>query len=186
MVSNTFFNVPPRIRFKFAAHKALAALTLILQKSQGIDLHAIMKTFYFAEKEHLNAYGRPIVGATYRAMKFGPVPLEIYEMVKAEPMWLAELELNEFPWRLEGYKVIWQGTSEADRDELSETDVEAIEAALAKSKRMSFNQRTAATHGPDWQAAELGFMRYEDMIDDGPEKERILENLQEVGRFLRL
>lgn len=51
---------------------------------------------------------------------------------------------------------------------------------------MTFSQRTAATHGPDWQAAELGMMRYEDMIDDGPNKEALIEYLNGTAKYMRL
>ena len=89
------------IRFKFAAHKAKAAILLSAQEWPGIDIHGLLKACYFADVAHLNRHGRPIFGATYRAMKFGPVPLEIYEMLKGDPLWLAELSLERFPWRLE-------------------------------------------------------------------------------------
>jgi len=51
---------------------------------------------------------------------------------------------------------------------------------------MNFTERTAATHGADWQKADLGIMRYEDMLDDTPEKGAIIEYLQENARFMRL
>jgi hypothetical protein len=51
---------------------------------------------------------------------------------------------------------------------------------------MTFNERTAITHGPDWQAAELGWMKYEDMIEDSPTKEETVAFLRETGRFLKL
>jgi hypothetical protein len=51
---------------------------------------------------------------------------------------------------------------------------------------MTFNERTAATHGPDWQAANMGIMRYEDMIEESQTKEETVEYLREAGRFMRL
>jgi hypothetical protein len=51
---------------------------------------------------------------------------------------------------------------------------------------MSFNERTAATHGPDWQAADLDMMQYEDMLDDGPDKAERVAYLREAAPFLRL
>lgn len=171
------------IRFRFAPAKARAAVQWMLQEARpdSLDLHTILKTCYFADKHHLNRWGRPIFGARYRAMRYGPVPVEIYEMLKGEHYWLAELGADRFPWSLTGYRV--RGENEPpDLDELSRTDLEALEEAFARARDMTFDQRTAATHGPDWQKAQLGWMRYEDMIDpENPRREEILETLEEIS-----
>lgn len=175
-----------RIRFKFAPEKARAALHWMVSGRPNIDLHAALKACYFADKKHLNEHYRPIFGATYRAMKFGPVPLEIYEMAKSEPLWLAELGDEAMPWRLDGYRLRLLGNDEPDLSPLSETDMECLREALDTSLRMNFSERTAATHGPDWQAAELGLMAYEDMLEEGDNKAAIVEYLRENSRFMRL
>lgn len=70
----------------------------------------------------------------------------------------------------------------ADLDELSPSDLEALADAFERARRMTFDQRTAASHGPDWQKAQLGWMRYEDMIDpDNPRRQEILETLEEIA-----
>lgn len=175
-----------RIRFKFAAEKALAAIHWMLRQSDGLDLHAMLKSCYFADKEHLNAHGRPIFGATYRAMKYGPVPIEIYEMAKGEPLWLAELGLERMPWRTMGYHLRLETNEEPDLDILSESDLEALKSGFTTSRLMTFDSRTAATHGPDWQRANLGLMFYEDMLEDGPHKAEKIAYLREAGPVMRL
>jgi uncharacterized phage-associated protein len=174
------------IRFRFAPGKARAAILWMLERASRLDLHTVLKTCYFADKDHLNRHGRPIFGATYRAMRFGPVPLEIYEMTKGDPIWLSELEADAYPWRLDGHHLqrIWN--SPVDLSELSKSDVAALEDAFSLCSNMTFNERTAATHGPDWQAANMGIMRYEDMIEESQTKEETVEYLREAGRFMRL
>ncbi|RAI42559.1 type II toxin-antitoxin system antitoxin SocA domain-containing protein [Rhodoplanes roseus] len=175
-----------RIRFKFSPEKARAAIHWMVREKPGIDLHALLKACYFADRAHLNAFGRPIFGATYRAMKFGPVPLEIYEMAKGEPLWLADLGMDAYPWRLDGFRLRLVANSEPDISVLSESDVDALKEGLGRSTSMSFDARTSATHGADWQAAELGIMSYEDMIDDSPDKAELVGLLRETSRFMRL
>jgi uncharacterized phage-associated protein len=175
-----------QIAFRFSARKARAAMHWMLQQVPVLDLHTALKTCYFADKDHLNKHGRPILGATYRAMKFGPVPLEVYEMAKGEPYWLAELAADRYPWDLKGYKLHLASNDDPDLDVLSQSDVQALEAGFSRSRRMSFNERTAATHGKDWQAAELGIIKYEDMLDDTPEKPERVNYLREASRFMRL
>lgn len=176
------------IRFKFSPQKARAAVHWMVQNKPGIDLHAMLKACYFADKKHLNAIGRPVFGATYRAMRFGPVPLEIYEMAKGDPMWLSEMGADRYPWEIrEGHRLVLSGNGAPDLSVLSTTDMEAIKYGLDRSSSMNFSARTAATHGADWQAADLGTMRYEDMIDsDLPDRDERIAYLREAGRHLRL
>lgn len=174
------------IRFKFAPRKAWAAIHWMVSQMPGIDLHSLLKACYFADKKHLNEHGRPIFGAVYRAMRYGPVPLEIYEMAKGEAYWLAEMRRNQYPWRIDGYQLRLESNEAANTGSLSESDMEALKAGLSKSRSMTFDDRTAATHGPDWQAAELGVMRYEDMIEETPQKEEMVAYLRETARFIRL
>ncbi|KCZ60833.1 type II toxin-antitoxin system antitoxin SocA domain-containing protein [Hyphomonas chukchiensis] len=179
-----------RIRFKFAAEKALAAIHYMVCESPGIDLHGMMKTCYFADKSHLEKHKRPVFGATYRAMRFGPVPLEIYEMAKGESYWLAELQVDSLPWRLDGYKLHLADTQTnscaPDLGALSKTDIDEIQSALQLACSLSFDARTRATHGDDWQRAELGIMQYEDMIPESPNKGELVAYLRETAHNLRL
>ena len=176
------------IIFKFAADKACAALHRMVSAMVSVDLHTALKACYFADKDHLNRYGRPVFGAQYRAMPFGPVPLEIYEMAKCEPMWLAELGVNDLPWRLTGYTLTANPAinEEPDLGVFSQSDQAALAHGIDTSVGLTFDQRTAATHGADWQAARLGMMRYEDMIADGPGKASLVQELRESAPYMRL
>lgn len=175
-----------KIRFKFAPDKAWDAIHWMVIQCPNIDLHTLLKACYFADKEHLNMHGRPIFGASYRAMKFGPVPLEIYEMAKSDPIWLADLGQDRYPWGIDGYRLSLLDNDEPLMESLSESDREEIAAALKKSMAMSFTQRTAATHGHDWQSARLGMMKYEDMIEESEEKSDLVAYLKEAAPVLRL
>jgi hypothetical protein len=175
-----------QIAFRFAARKARAAIHWMLLEVGTLDLHTVLKTCYFADKAHLNLHNRPIFGTTYKAMRFGPVPLEIYEMAKGEAYWLAELGADRYPWSLKGYRVHLDDNDAPELGVLSQSDRDALPTALTKSRSMDFNERTAATHGPDWQSAHMGIMSYEDMLDDTAEKSERIAWLKEAGQHLRL
>ena len=59
---------------------------------------------------------------------------------------------------------------EPELDVLSKSDLEALQAGFERSRGLTFTERIAATHGDNWQAANLGLMCYENMMEDGPEK----------------
>jgi hypothetical protein len=171
------------IRFRFNAEKAYQAILWMLGESATLDLHTILKACYFADKSHLNEFGRPVFGATYRAMKYGPVPLEIYEMLKSEPIWLCEAERDEFPWQVRGRgRIELSGDRHApNRVALSQSDMDHLRAAFDRARSMTFNERTRETHGRDWQRAYLGLMDYADMIEDGPDRDEKIEGLRSLA-----
>ena len=176
-----------RAVYRFAPKKAFEAIHYMVSSSQPIDLHTILKACYFADKSHLNEHHKPIFGATYRAMRFGPVPLEIYEMVKGESLWLWECGRDRMPWSLHGYRVSLDENENSDLGEFSETEKEHLINGLRQSASMSFTDRTAATHGPDWQKANGGIIAYEDMLDENmPGRDQIVEYMRETARHVRL
>ena len=154
------------IRFKFAPDKAWDAIHWMVIQRPNIDLHTLLKACYFADKEHLNKHGRP----------FAPVTtLQGYDLGQ-----------DRYPWGIDGYRLSLLDNAEPLMESLSDSDKEEIAAALKKSMAMSFTQRTAATHGRDWQSARLGMMNYEDMIEESEEKTDLVAYLKEAAPVLRL
>lgn len=62
------------------AEKALEAIVYVSHRTQ--NLFNIVKTLYFADKLHLQNYGRLITGDRYIAMEDGPVPSGAYDLIK--------------------------------------------------------------------------------------------------------
>jgi len=65
----------PKLQFSFNLAKFVQAL-VFFSKNGVSDLTKLKaaKLFYFADKEHLLRYGRPIIGDVYFALNLGPVP----------------------------------------------------------------------------------------------------------------
>lgn len=158
----------------------------MLRQGAGCDLHTSFRVCHFADKRHLNEHDRPVFGAIYRAMKCGPVPLEIYDMMRGSPLYLAELDADRYPWALHGYYLRIRDDDDPDMSVLPKSDMEALEYGYRQARSMTFNERTAATHGRDWQAARLGTMRYEDMIEDRLDKADKVAFLREAAPYPRL
>jgi uncharacterized phage-associated protein len=174
-----------KIRFRFHPEKAFAFIHHMVSEGE-IDLHSALKACYFADKAHLNKFYKPIFGATYQAMRYGPVPLEIYDMMKGEPLWLAEVAHPSYLWQLNGFKLNRISDEKPNYDDMSQTNLACLNEALTLSKSLTFNQRTELTHQADWANANLGIMSYEDMLEENDEKSFIISNLQETARFMRL
>lgn len=63
------------IQFEFKIEKFVNAVAYLASHSLPfLDKLKISKLLYFSDKIHLQNYGRPIVGDTYYALSYGPIP----------------------------------------------------------------------------------------------------------------
>ncbi len=63
--------------------KKLTELVLfILDKTGGVDFYHAFKILYFAEMKHLAKWGSGFVPDEFCALKYGPVPTQLYDAVK--------------------------------------------------------------------------------------------------------
>ena len=191
------------ITFRFRPVKALEAASWMLRTAKcdpvdpadRLDLTTILKTCYFADKRALNEIGRPVFGGHYMALELGPVPVEIAEMLRCDPVWLAELAgdgLTDYPWETEGCRVFLRPGHDGHEDcgSIAPIDMPLIEEEFAKCRAMTFTQRTRETHGMDWMLGcdrPGNVMAYEDMISETrPGRDELIEDLQENGRYFAL
>lgn len=172
-----------RARYPANMAKALEVVLWLADKDPEIDFHKILKLLFFADKYHLNKYGRPIVGGTYLADIYGPVSQPVYLILREEPLTAEMLERNgEPPFKVVSrYKV--RAERSANRRLLSASDAEALDHAHRLYGHLSFREITELSHDEfAYQNADGGEMRYEDFLEDGPDREERAEDLAEVSR----
>ncbi len=81
---------------RFSEQKALAAILYLANKTGKIDMYALLKTLYYADKYHFQQWGRTITGDTYHRLPFGPVPSKTYDMLKSvRGDWLWSRDLSD-------------------------------------------------------------------------------------------
>src|SRR3972149_11325135 len=73
----------PRRYFKYDPENACQVILWIARRVRSANFHRSRKIAYFADRVHLQKYGRQICGDSYAAMRHGPVPSGIYDMLKA-------------------------------------------------------------------------------------------------------
>jgi uncharacterized phage-associated protein len=144
-------------RFDFDWGKAIQAIDYLVSLRPGLTQYYIGKVMFFADREHLVDYGRPISGDKYVAMEHGPVPSAIRDLLKAETGYPDEIidQLNaRLDRKIDGNKqyVYSKGTREFSR--LSGSDMAYLKAALEQYADMSFSQLKAISHkDPAYEAA---------------------------------
>jgi len=166
-------------------NKALEVILWLANHEPGIDIYHVVKAAFFADKMHITAYGRPIVGDIYEAGEYGPLPRVIYGLLKHEPLEIMAAGTNGvLPFKVnEDFTV--RPDREANLRKLSESDREALQHGLDSVRGKSFDELVDITHSdPAYLNAEGAMLDYRDFIpEDDPERDSKAQDLCETARY---
>lgn len=174
-------------RYKIHTAKALEVILWLVNERPGMDVYHVVKCAFYADKYHLNEYGRPIAGDLYQAARYGPLGQSVYGLLTNNPLDALALGLN-FPVPLT-VRPGWQvyADREPNLNRLSESDVEALRHAVERYADMSFNELVELSHSERaYQRAFGGPMRYEDLLDETPDLGQRQSDIVEVSGRARL
>lgn len=173
------------LRFQFDERKGTEALAYMATKWPDITIFYASKVLFFAEKKHLNTYGRPIVADTFIAMPNGPVPSTLYDFIKGNLSssgdpdgFRGAVDTSSHP-KIKAKRPYASGI-------LSATDVECIDEAISFCRPKSFGHLSQLTHQePAWtEAFANSAMDYELFIEDSnPSREAILADAREFAAY---
>jgi hypothetical protein len=171
------------VRYIPSATKALEVILWLSNQRNGIDLYHLVKACFFADKYHLNKFGRPVIGDTYRAAAWGPLPQVVYGLLRHEPMEILALGINgPLPFTTDSHYCVFPDR-EANKERLSESDIEALTFGLREVEGKSFDDLVKMTHrDPAYLKARSGLMDYRDFIsEDDPKRKNKIAYLEEVA-----
>jgi uncharacterized phage-associated protein len=134
------------MNFPLEIEKTKAALLYICKAMGGeCDKYNLLKMLYFAEKEHIARYGRPITGESYYALDYGPVPSYSYDATKGTNTMSEVFEFKE--------NNNIQARFEPDMDELSESDIICLDNSVKENKDLSFKEIKDKSHDKAYKVA---------------------------------
>lgn len=137
--------------------KKLTELVLfILDKTGGVDFYHAFKILYFAEMKHLAKWGSGFVPDEFCALKYGPVPTQLYDAVKElnNPRMILSEELSEvIQFAEEDVTDVLLPKREADLKYLSKSEIEALEQSIEENKSLIFGQLMRKSHDEAWEEA---------------------------------
>lgn len=146
------------MRANFDQNKALELILYIAERVSDPGFHRVSKILYFADKEHLESFGRLITQDNYVAMKHGPVPSASYDILK----FVRNVDGNHVDDRFRplfdaftvkgGYNIV--PLRDADVDLLSDSEIQCLDSAIEQYGGMSFQNLTNASHDDAWDAAD--------------------------------
>lgn len=168
---------------KFDQRKALHALLFVVTHlSKPANVYNVLKCVYYADRKHLQEYGRQIYGETFYALEHGPVPSAAYEIVKyasGRAKW--DLRFPEAIELLEVNDIYLSARGAVDTDLLSRSDMACLLDAARKYGRMSFGRLKKLSHqGKAFEnAGPNGEMKLSDLIGELKESEAVASHLRD-------
>ncbi len=131
------------MRFQFNPEKFVNAVAYLAQGCRNSTKLAICKHLYYADREHLVRYGRPITGDQYYKLPHGPIPTRGLDMLRGKAS-AAENALLEKYVSVIGDSV--HPKQPANRRVLSKSDIEILEWVVKSYGRLSAASLRSKTH----------------------------------------
>lgn len=183
-----FFNVSRRymtgMKFYVDKEKTIEALLYIVARYGEVGRFHALKTLYYADREHLRLYGRPITGDRYIAMENGPVPSYAYNALKQQlPEPERQLAAGALSPGSSARHPTYRPHRDPDMSFFSRTDLECLDQAFEYCRRRSFGAISDETHDHlAWRNAPLNDeMSFRDMLDGASSE--IVEEAEQFASY---
>lgn len=146
--------------------KATQALNFFAEKKDGrINKMKAIKLIFLADKLHLRKYGRPIIGDSYLAMRYGPVGSQaknVAELSFRLPTEIATYAKKYIKPTID--KNTFNSISPVDLDLFSKTDVECLNSVYDEFSDKDQFELAEITHKyPEW-------LKHKKVLDSGKKK----------------
>jgi len=166
----------------FDFEKALNAVLHVLNTLGVSDFHKVFKVLYFAQREHLVTFGRPILDDSFISMDNGPVPSHTYNIIKGikGTHTIPEEQLQTAVNSIQPtgrYNLLPKVS--ADLSYLSEEEVKLLTKYAEQFRYMTFGQLSDLSHDTAWHKAQPNcVMPIEDIAKAGGANEAMISYIR--------
>ena len=138
-----------------------AIMLYIIQniKPEKRTVYFIVKAAFLAHQKHMVNYCVPMLEDTIKALKFGPVPSDIYDILKIARgedkvyRYHKNTDLDIILNALEFEDEFYSTKENPDLEELSPAVMDCLNAAIEMANRMTFDEVVRTTHKGEWYKA---------------------------------
>ncbi len=159
---------------------ANALIFFIDSDVKNLGITKLMKLFFYADKYHLEAYGKPIFNHTYQKLPKGPVPTWLYGIIRTSVSGQAdydfESEVDVFNHYIDAqeiqdghYKqIIFSKKQEFDSKFFSKSQLKILQKVVDEFKFITANSISEKSHRTRaWQSArDNELISYASMVED--------------------
>jgi hypothetical protein len=145
----------------FDYKKATQTLLYIAVELSNPGFHKSFKVIYFAEQMYLRDWGNTLTGDVFIKMVDGPVPSNIYNLVKAaagrdhgNSLGEEAIEYAKHHLTVQSGHLI-SALKQPNTDYLAQTEIGCLDHAIALCRDLSYADIKEMSHDRAWQAAEF-------------------------------
>jgi len=158
---------------KFDIDTTIAALLYLTHKASGkIDLYALVKLMYFADKEHFHNWAHTITGDTFARLPHGSTgsnTLDILSAARGDRKRTKEdIKFAQRFFKIEKKDAVI-ALENPNMDVLSKAEVKTLEAIYQQHGDKSFKELKALAHDKAYKKSLDHFMTYKDLAEDNEE-----------------
>ena len=160
---------------------ANALIFFIDSDVKNLGITKLMKLFFYADKYHLEAYGKPIFNHTYQKLPKGPVPTWLYGIIRTSLSGLAdydfESEVDVFNHYIDAQEIedgqyrhiLFSKKQEFDSNFFSKSQLKILQKVADEFKFITAKSISEKSHQTRaWQSArDNGLISYASMVEDG-------------------
>lgn len=181
------------LRYTASNDKVLETLVFISSEQPGIDEMYVHKILYFADKDHLNKYGRPIVADRFVRMDHGPVASLTRDMIHTNRNMLGAGLLGkilksiivEAQTKGNSTFLTIKPSRELNLGAFSRSDLAILRECVKKYGKMPFHELSRLSKGRPYKAAapneDLDYALFID--DSNPSRTEIVNRAQEFAVY---
>ncbi len=178
----------PNCYFNFNEKKALNAVLYIVSKLKRKDFHKIFKVLYFADRNHISEYGRPISGDVYIAMCDGPVPSNLYDIfksVRGDSYFKDNGHFSKF-FQIEDWDIV-NPLQKPNLESLSKTDIKHLDSAFDLYGDMSWDEVREKSHDYAWRStAKNTRISLDNLVKETGDEDGYLDYIKEQAQLIQL
>jgi uncharacterized phage-associated protein len=170
------------LKFNANGEKVVNMIAYFAGRCADATKMKISKLMYFADKVHLNRFGRPISGDTYIRMKFGPVPSMGLNLMRHTAYYENVSELFDELIEVKGNEV--RPLEEFNGKIFSRSDISVMNDVIEEFGNVHALRLSDLSHDESaWKKAEMNRkIDFELLFDETPEGQQMLGLLLEDFR----
>lgn len=165
---------------RFDSEKAIETIVYLAERAPIADIYHIGKIVYFADRIHLDNYGRELFGDQYNALKDGPVPSKTYDLIKdvRDTRHSANYDHASSSFSVSGFNV--RALREPDLDLFSDSDLECLDEAIRMVGDLPFGRLKRMSHDNPYNSVSLNaLIPLESIVADLSNGELLSEHLRD-------
>jgi hypothetical protein len=146
------------IKFKPNIQKLIEVILYVVSNNPKHNRLSLIKILFCADKCHLNLYGRPVTGDSYKRTKIGPVPKRVFHLISGNKNFLTKLNIKEVPFLKTRSGL--SATRDSNLNFLSKSDIEILDFAIKN------NNSDDCLLNNKWIKTKSNYISFEEMIED--------------------